>query len=133
MSVSRVRSVARLLLASWCVVAAASHALAQVATGTITGVVTDQGHAAVPGATVTVTNIDTNAQRVVSSTNEGVYTAPGLAPGRYRINVDLQGFRPLRHEGVALATGETTRIDLEISVGSVQETVTVTANAPMLR
>jgi carboxypeptidase family protein/TonB-dependent receptor-like protein len=133
MSDSRVRSVAWLLLSSWCVVAAASPAYAQVATGTLTGVVTDQGHAAVPGATITVTNIDTNSRRVVSSTNEGVYTAPGLAPGRYRISVDLQGFTPLRHDGVTLATGETTRIDLAISVGSVQETVTVTANAPMLR
>ena len=132
MSSSRVRLL-RLVLSSWCIVAATSRAYPQVATGTITGVVTDQGHAAVPGATVSVTNIDTNARRVVSSTNEGVYTAPGLAPGRYRINVDLQGFKPLRHEGVTLATGETTRIDLEISVGSVQETVTVTASAPMLR
>src|SRR5689334_11340095 len=132
MSDSRVRSVAWFVLLSWCVVAAAPPVYAQVATGTFTGVVTDQGHAAVPGATVTVTNIDTNSQRVVSSTNEGVYTAPGLAPGRYRISVDLQGFKPLRHDGVTLRTGETTRIDLEISVGSVQETVTVTANAPML-
>src|SRR5499427_1210701 len=133
MSVSRVRLIARLVLSSWCLVAAASHAFAQVATGTITGVVTDQGHAAVPGATVTVTNVETNAQRVVSSTNDGVYTSPGLAPGRYRIDVQLQGFKPLRHEGVTLATGETARIDLEISVGAVQESVTVTANAPMLR
>src|SRR5262252_5423401 len=102
MPVFRVRSLVALLVLSWCLLAATSHAFAQVATGTITGVVTDQGHAAVPGATVTVTNIDTNAQRVVSSTNEGVYTAPGLAPGRYRISVDLQGFKPLRHDGVTL-------------------------------
>src|SRR5215467_12780663 len=133
MPMLRVRLVVRILLSSWCVLAAAPHAFAQVATGTITGVVTDQGHAAVPGATVTVTNIDTNGRRVVASTTEGVYSAPGLAPGRYRIDVDLQGFKPLRHGAVTLATGETTRIDLEISVGTVQETVTVTANAPMLR
>src|SRR5262245_26065050 len=111
----------------------ASSLSAQVATGTITGVVTDQAHAAVPGATVTITNAGTNGQRVITSTGEGVYTAPGLAPGTYRISVALQGFKPLRREGIQLATGETARIDLEIAVGTLQEQVTVTGSTPMLR
>jgi len=118
---------------AWCLVAIASSAAAQVAAGSITGVVTDQAHATVPGATVTVTNVATNIQRVVTSTTDGVYTAPGLAPGTYRIDVELQGFKPLRREGVSLATGQTARIDLEISVGSLAELVTVVANAPMVR
>src|SRR5215831_7657643 len=122
----------RLILA-WSVVAVASSATAQVAAGSITGVVTDQAHATVPGATVTVTNVATNIQRVVTSTTDGVYTAPGLAPGTYRIDVELQGFKPLRREGVSLATGQTARIDLEISVGALAELVTVVANAPMVR
>jgi hypothetical protein len=133
MPVFRVRLYVRLLVSSCCILAATPHAFAQVATGTITGIVTDQGHAAVPGAIVTVTNVDTNVPRAVTSTNEGVYTAPGLVPGRYRIDVELQGFRPLHHGGVTLATGDTARIDLQISVGSVQESITVTGNAPMLR
>src|SRR5499427_6768079 len=116
-----------------CLVAVASSATAQVAAGSITGVVTDQARATVPGATVTVTNVATNIQRVVTSTTGGVYTAPGLSPGTYRIDVELQGFRPLRREGVSLATGETARIDLELSVGTLAELVTVVANAPMVR
>ena len=67
--------------------------LAQVAAGEITGIVRDQAGAAVPGATVTVTNVDTNRQRVVVSTADGVYTAPSLAPGDYRVDVELAGLQ----------------------------------------
>jgi Carboxypeptidase regulatory-like domain/TonB dependent receptor len=130
--VTRAGSFARLLLASWCLLGAASPVFAQIASGTITGVVTDQAQAAVPGATVTVTNVDTNIPRVVISTSNGAYTAPGLLPGTYQIDVQLQGFKPLRSTGISLATGETARIDLQISVGGVQEQVTVTGNSPIL-
>jgi hypothetical protein len=117
---------------TWFVLAIGTSATAQVAGGTITGLVTDQAHAVVPGATVTVTSLATNAQRVVATTTGGVYTATALLPGTYRIDVELQGFKPLRREGIRVATGETARIDLELSVGSLQEIVTVVANAPML-
>jgi hypothetical protein len=106
---------------------------AQVAAGEITGVVTDQAGAAVPGATVTVTEVSTNIQRVVVSTSDGVYTAASLAPGAYRIDVDLAGFAPVRREGVRLETGEKARIDFGLTVGGVREQVTVTADAPILR
>src|SRR5581483_4337786 len=55
------------------------------------------------------------------------------APGDYRIEVDLAGFKPMRRDGVRLATGETARLDFDLAVGSVQEAITVTADAPMLR
>ena len=106
--------------------------LAQVAAGEITGVVKDQAGAAVPGATVTVTNVDTNRQRIVVSSGEGVYTAPSLAPGDYRVDVELSGFKPVRREGIRLSTGEKARIDFDLAVGDVREQVTVTADAPIL-
>src|SRR5215831_9023434 len=80
----------------WSFLAIAASAAAQVAAGSVTGVITDQARATVPGAVVTVTNVATNFQRVVASTAGGVYTAAGLAPGTYRIDVELQGFKPLR-------------------------------------
>src|SRR5690242_9751195 len=80
----------------------ASSVTAQAGAGEITGVVRDQAGAAVPGATVTVTNARTNFQRVTVSTGNGVYAAPGLAPGDYRLDVELAGFRPVRREGVRL-------------------------------
>ncbi len=99
----------------------------------MTGIVRDQAGAPVPGATVTVTNRETGRQRIVATTPEGVYTAPGLLPGTYRIEVQLAGFKPLRREGVQAATGQTIRLDFELSVGDVREQVTVRDDAPLLR
>jgi len=100
---------------------------AQVAAGEITGLIRDQDGAAVPGAAITVTETRTNVQRVVVSTGQGVYTAPSLTPGEYRIDIELAGFKPVRREGIRLATGEKARIDFSLSVGNVQEQVTVVA------
>src|SRR5215510_5529024 len=97
---------------------------AQVAAGEITGSIQDQAGAAVPGATVTVTNEATNRQRTVMSTNGGVYTAPGLAPGAYRVDVTLAGFKPISRSAIRVATGETSRLDFELTIGEVRERVT---------
>jgi hypothetical protein len=113
--------------------ASAPSAVAQVAGGTITGIVRDQAGAAVPGASVTVTDINTNRQRVVASSGEGVYAAAGLVPGTYRVDAELSGFKPLRRTGIRLATGETVQLDIDLAVGDVREQVTVTADAPVLR
>jgi hypothetical protein len=120
-------------LVAGALLASASSVLAQVAGGTITGVVKDQAGAAVPGTTITVTNVETNRQRVVVSTGEGVYAAAGLAPGAYRVDAALSGFRPLRRTGIRLTTGETAQLDLDLTVGDIREQVTVTADAPILR
>jgi hypothetical protein len=121
------------LLATWCFAASIGPLLAQVAAGEMTGLVKDPGGAAVPGATVTITNIGTNQQRVVVSSGEGVYTAPSLSPGEYRVDVELPGFKPVRRTGVRISTGEKARIDFDLAVGEVRERITVTADAPMLR
>jgi hypothetical protein len=118
---------------AWCIAASTSPLLAQVAAGEITGIVNDQAGAAVPGATVTVTDVRTGRQRVVASSSDGVYTAPSLAPGDYRVDVELAGFKPVRREGIRLSTGEKARIDFNLAVGTVSEQVTVTADAPILR
>ena len=73
--------------------AAVMPARAQTAAGEITGLVQDQAGAAVPGATITVTETRTNLQRVVVSTGDGVYTVASLAPGEYRLDVQLVGIQ----------------------------------------
>src|SRR5262245_27680148 len=114
--------------------AAVTPARAQTAAGEITGVVQDQVGAAVPGATVTVTQTRTNLQRVVVSTDDGIYTAASLAPGEYRLDIELAGFKPIRREGIRLSTGEKARVDFDLSVGDIQEQVTVVAaDAPIVR
>jgi hypothetical protein len=120
-----------LALAAVC--AAALPAAAQTAAGAITGVVRDQDGAAVPGAAIAVTEIRTNRQRLVLSTGDGVYTAASLAPGEYRLEVELFGFRPVRREGIRLATGEKARVDIDLRVGGVQELVTVVGDAAVVR
>jgi carboxypeptidase family protein len=120
-----------LLVAALTITGRALHA--QVAAGEITGVVKDQAGAVVAGATVTVTNVGTNRRRVAVSTGDGVYTAPSLASGDYRIEVELPGFKPVRRAGIRLSTGEKARIDFTLAVGDVREQVAVTADSPMLR
>src|SRR2546425_7105310 len=116
-----------------CASARPSPVVARVAAAEITGVVKDQAGAAAPGATVTVTDVHTNRPRIVTSSRDGVYAAPSLAPGDYRVDVELSGFKPVRRDGIRLSTGEKARIDFDLAAGDVREQVTVTADAPMLR
>lgn len=108
-------------------------ARAQTASGDITGIVRDQDGAAVPGATITVTDTRTNRQRVVVSSGDGAYTAASLAPGEYRVELAASGFTPVRRDGIRLSTGEKARLDFELAVGSVQEQVMVVGDAPVVR
>src|SRR5262245_17892628 len=113
--------------------AAVLPARAQTAAGEITGLLKDQAGATVPGATITVTEMRTNRQRVVVSTGDGVYAVPSLAPGQYRLDIELAGFKPVRREGIRLATGEKARIDFDLEVGGLQERVTVVGDSPVVR
>src|SRR5262245_42982406 len=111
----------------------ASPAAAQIGAGALSGDIVDQAGAAVPGATVTVTDVGRNLSRTVVTSENGSYTVQGLAPGAYQVRVELSGFRPLTRDGVRLSTGETIRLDLRLEIGAVTETVTVTGDAPLLR
>jgi hypothetical protein len=108
-------------------------ARAQVGAGALTGEVSDQAGAPVPGAAVTVIANGTNRSRASVTAADGRYVIPGLAPGGYRIEVAMDGFRPLTRDGIRIATGETVRLDLALNVGGVTEAVTVTGDATMLR
>ncbi len=121
------------LIVSLLAAAGSSSVWAQVGAGEITGVVRDPDAAGVPGATITVTAVATNRERVLTSGAGGIYTAPGLLPGEYSVAVDLPGFKPLRRQGVRVATGEKARVDVDLEVGDLREAVTVTADAPVLR
>ena len=112
---------------------ASSPAGAQIGAGALVGRVVDQDGAAAPGVTVTITAVGTNASRLAVTEAGGRYVFSGLAPGLYRVRLELSGFRPLTREGVRIATGETVRLDLQLELGGVTEAVTVTADAPLLR
>src|SRR5688572_11428662 len=82
--------------------------------GTLEGTVKDDQGALLPGVTVTVTNIDTGEQRVVVTNESGLYRAPLLSLGTYRISAELQGFKKFEQTGVSLRAGQTAVIDVSL-------------------
>jgi hypothetical protein len=105
---------------------------AQSSTAEITGTITDTSGAAVPGVAVVVRNEETGVKRDASSNDAGSYTAPLLQPGRYSVAVQKQGFRPLTRTGIVLQVDQVARIDFALEVGSMAESLTVSAEAPIL-
>src|SRR6266478_2517355 len=101
-------------------------------TATIVGVVRDSGGALLPGATVTVRNVDTGLTRSGPTGEEGAYRFPALPVGPYEIRAELAGFRTTVRSGVRLLVGQEAVIDMMLELGSIQETVTVTAETPLV-
>jgi hypothetical protein len=105
---------------------------AQAQESSIQGVVTDSSKAVIPGAEVTVTNLEVGISQIVLANNEGLYLAPLLKPGRYRISCRLTGFSSQETE-LRLELGQLARVDFQLKVGEVTETVKVTADAVKLQ
>lgn len=101
-------------------------------TAQITGTVTDQTGAMVPGAKVVATNINTGVARDSVTNEAGNYLITALLPGQYRVTAEAAGFKQVRREQITLAVDQIGRIDFEMEVGTVQESVTVEASAVLL-
>ena len=102
-------------------------------TGALTGTITDANGAAVLGAQVTVVNESTGEDRTVVSSETGNYTLPLLLPGSYRIEVSATSFKKSIKSGLQINVTETTRLDVQLEVGSVEEQVTITAETQLLQ
>jgi hypothetical protein len=108
-------------------------ALAQsAAAGTITGTVTDQSGAAVPDAALVIHNTNTGVDRSVSTNGSGVYTAAFMQPGPYEVTVTKTGFAKMVRNDLNLQVGQTLAIDFKLPLQSSQQTVEVTAEAPIV-
>jgi hypothetical protein len=105
---------------------------AQEYRGTILGRVVDQQGAVLPGATVVVTNENTNVSEQTVSEADGAYAVPFLIPGKYRVEVELPGFKRFVQSGIVVAIGQRATVDVRLDIGDVVETVVVTSDAPML-
>src|SRR5207248_6229936 len=101
--------------------------------GTIVGVVSDQGGAVVPAAKVTITNEGTGLIRSVLTNESGQYVASSFPTGRITVTVERSGFQKLVRSGIELTAADTLTVDLRLTVGNVQETVEVTGEAPLLQ
>ena len=96
------------------------------------GTVTDSTGAAVPGATVTITETDTQTARTIKTGSDGAYRADFLPVGPYKVSVSATGFKTLDRTGITLTVTEQAQIDLQLQAGGESTTVEVTADVPLL-
>lgn len=110
----------------------ASNVSAQ-ALGNIVGTVTDQGGASVPGATVTITNEGTQFSRTTTTNDSGQFVANSFPTGRITVTAEHRGFQKLLRSGLELTAADTITVDLQLSVGNVQQSVEVQAEASLVQ
>jgi outer membrane receptor protein involved in Fe transport len=107
-------------------------ALAQGPTGRIDGVVRDEQGGALPGVTMTLRNQETGVTRNIVTEADGKYSFPALSPGRYTVRAELSGFATQEAKDITITIGFEQRLDLEMKVRSLQETVTVVGESPVV-
>jgi hypothetical protein len=107
----------------------ASLGMAQLDTGTISGTVTDPSGAAVPGATVTIRNVETGVARNLLTNAVGRYDATALPVGMYEVRTSLTGFQTLVRSGITLTVGRNAVVDMSLQVGEVAQAITVAGEA----
>ncbi len=107
--------------------------LAQAVNGTILGTVSDSTGATVGNAKVSAVQSETGATRETVTNESGNYTMPDLPPGTYSVTVVAQGFKKDTRENIALLNNTSTRVDIDLSTGSITETVLVTTAPPLLQ
>ncbi len=110
----------------------AMSASAQQGTTELRGRVIDPQGAVLPGVTVVVRNQETGMFRETVSGPDGTFIASGIVPGTYQVNAELQGFKKFERKDLRLEVGKTSSIDVQMTVGGVEETVTVTTESPLV-
>src|SRR5436190_15765192 len=121
----------RTALAVCALLAAPGIAVAQEARGTISGTVRDASGGVMPGATITVRNVAMQTDVTVITNAVGVFQAPYLIPGTYRVTAALSGFKTAGRE-IELRIADRLEVDLTLATGTTAETVNVTADTPLL-
>jgi hypothetical protein len=102
-------------------------------TGTLAGVVHDAQGAVLQGVTITVSSPALiGGTRTASTGATGSYQLIGLPPGTYTVEYEIMGFTPLKREGIVLQVAQVTRLDVELTIGTLQETVTVSGESPVV-
>src|SRR6516165_1856286 len=115
------------------VICGASVTSAQEVTATITGTITDQSSAAVAGANVTATSVERGVAYTATTNDAGIYRISNLPVGNYDLKVEKTGFQTALRSGLTLVLNQVARIDIEMKVGNVSQTIEVTGEAPVLK
>jgi Carboxypeptidase regulatory-like domain len=108
-------------------------ARAQAVSGALVGNLTDQSGLALPGATVTITETNTNISYTATTNESGYYTFPSLKDGTYKVVGELAGFKKVVRDGVVVNVNTTIRVDLKLEVGAIEESITVKGETPLLQ
>jgi hypothetical protein len=109
-----------------------SFLLAQVNQARLLGTVTDQSGGVIAGATVTVTDVQKNVSRTLTTDSSGAYVAPNLDPDTYTLRVESKGFKTFTREGMQLGVGQDARADVTLQPGEQSQTITVTEALPLI-
>jgi Carboxypeptidase regulatory-like domain/TonB-dependent Receptor Plug Domain len=107
-------------------------ASAQQGTTELRGRVIDSQGAVLPGVIVVVRNQETGMFRETASGQDGTFIASGIVPGTYQVSAEMQGFKKFERKDLRLEVGKTSSIDVTMAVGSVEETITVKAESPLV-
>jgi hypothetical protein len=116
----------------WLLALACTPVRAQVLFGSVVGAVTDASGAAVPGATVKITNVQTSNQRTAQTDNSGTYTISTVPAGVYLVNISKEGFQNFSASNVQVIANNVIRVDGRLQVGAVTQTVEISAAAGAL-
>ncbi len=104
----------------------------QTSSAQVSGRITDPTDAVIPGVSVTVRNVDTGIEQVVTTNELGYYTAPFVQPGNYQIDLSSPGFRSVSRTGIKIDVNQQARFDFQLEVGQVTEVIEVIEAAPLL-
>jgi hypothetical protein len=122
----------RFLLVLLAIALGSAAASAQDFRGGITGRIVDSSGGRMPGVSVTATNVATNVASTTTTNSEGDYAILFLNPGTYRVTAELSGFKKVERQNLEVRVGEKLGLDLTLEVGAMSETVSVTAESPVL-
>ena len=122
----------RVVVALLLVATTSSLATAQITSATLSGTIKDATGGVLPGVDVVVRNLDTGLTRNVVSDANGYFTVPGLAPGKYEARASLQGFSTWVQSGIVLEVGAQAGLNLVMSLGATEETITVSGESALV-
>src|SRR5215471_13928212 len=108
-------------------------AFGQGVNATITGTVTDPAGLVIVGASIEAANVETGARYTAATTSAGNYAIPGLPVGSYNVTAKVPGFKAYAHPNLAVGAGQVLREDITLEVGATTESVTVQAEASLLK
>jgi len=127
------RGIVSAIVVALTLVATPGPASAQAVRGTLLGNVTDTSGLAVPGASVSITEVNTNIITGAVTNESGYYIFNNISDGTYRVEAELTGFKKFVRDGVRVDVNTTVRVDMKLEVGTLTETVTVEAASPVLQ